>query len=353
MSGLTIDNPIALNDVIASSRVIPGDRLILRGGTYAGDFLVTLAGTKDKPIQIIPYPGEHPIIDGSLTIDGRYTEWLDLEIFYSGWKNRDEVPLGVNPGHGVNMRGPGNKMTGCILHDTGLNGSWVENSDGGFFECLIYNCGWLSSDRGHGHAIYTQNAAPTQYHHNNIMWGQYGYGFHAYTENSNINFYDIRKNICFRNQGKQFHLGGGGGRRAYICVVDENVFLEGAGSAFLKGNDITLTNNYAPNGFVIDLASVNVMQSGNVFTTQTETKVFIFPTRTGAHIAIFNPQEFDSVDIGKTGTLHNAQDYFNDVVLTNGIVDMRAASHTVAARIGSTAVETAFPQFGAFVFEVV
>src|SRR3990172_1054569 len=138
-----------------------------------------------------------------------------------------------------------------------------------------------------------------------------------------------------------------------VCVVDENVFLEGAGSAFLKGNDITLTNNYAPNGFVIDLASVNVMQSGNVFTTQTETKVFIFPTRTGAHIAIFNPQEFDSLDIGKTGTLHNAQDYFNDVVLTNGIVDMRAASHTGAARIGGTAVETAFPQFGAFVFEVV
>lgn len=364
-----IDNPAKLDVVMSWTRIGPADTVYLRGGTYSGDFTCALNGTAALPLIFRAYPGERPIIDGSLTISGNYTHWYDLEITYSGWTGRDEVPNGTNPGHGLTVSGTGNKMTGCIVHDTGGNGSWQANTGGGFSGCLIYNCGWLSPDGGHGHAIYTQNEFATQYHHNNILWGQYGFGMHGYTAAGLINYFDLRQNICFRNDGRQFALGGLGGQRAHNCVVDENVMLEGDG--YLKGDDITLTNNYSPNGFTIEGTSERVTQSGNTFTApESGTNIFVFPRvdKSGwAHVAIYNWDSANSVDLDVSGVtglgvgdgykLHNAQDYFDDIatgtVAESQIiaVDMRAVSHSVEARVGSSALASTFPAFGAFVLE--
>ena len=364
-----IDHPARLEVAFGWTRIGPGDTIYLRAGTYTGDYIFILNGTAELPITVKPYPGEHPIIDGSLNVTGNYVNFEDLEFRYSGWAARDNAPEGDLKG--IDLRGIGNKMIGCIIHDTFNNGSWQTNKGGGFTDCLIYNCGChrASSNADEGHAIYTQNEFATQSHHNNILCGQYNYGLHGFTEGGLLNNFDIRNNICFRNGGREFLLGGAGGQRARNCTVDGNVMLEGDG--FLKGTDILLTNNYSPNGFTIDAQSNNVVQSDNTFTPGSGTNIFIFPrTKAGwAHIAIFNWDSLNSVNVdlstvtglnsGDSYKLHNAQDYFSDIatgtVPGNKIisVDMRAVSHSVAARTGSTAVAATFPTFGAFVLEKV
>lgn len=367
----TIIFPGDLADALTSALILPGSRILLREGVYSGDFICTLVGGVANIITIQSYPGERAIIDGSLTMSGVYTDLVDLEITYSGWEGRDAIADGVDPAHALVLSGTNNRAIGCVVHDTSGNYSWQTNVGGGFLECLIYNCGWMSGGAGFGHAIYTQNELATQTHSNNILWGQYNYGMHGYTLAGLINNFSLLQNTCFRNGGRQFALGGLGGQRAHNCTVDQNVMLEGDG--WLKGDDITLTNNYSPNGFTIDPESQNVTQSGNTFTApKSGVNSFVFPraNKAGwAHVAVFNWESADSVSLDLSGItglsvgdaykLHNAQDYFTDIV-TGTVpenqtiaVDMRSINHTVAARIGSTAVETTFPTFGAFVVEKV
>lgn len=66
----TIGDPWPLRTALANASWAAHDRLYLRGGTYYGKFLSTLAGgtsvTDDKPV-VMPYPGENPVLDGYLT----------------------------------------------------------------------------------------------------------------------------------------------------------------------------------------------------------------------------------------------------------------------------------------------
>ncbi|HKY31065.1 MAG TPA: PKD domain-containing protein [Candidatus Polarisedimenticolia bacterium] len=50
----------------ALSRLVPGDRLLLRGGTYRERPLVSVSGTQAAPIVIQSYPGERAVIDSAL-----------------------------------------------------------------------------------------------------------------------------------------------------------------------------------------------------------------------------------------------------------------------------------------------
>jgi len=49
----------------ALSQLQPGDTLYLRGGTYYETAYVSLRATKEQPITLRGYPGEHAILDGS------------------------------------------------------------------------------------------------------------------------------------------------------------------------------------------------------------------------------------------------------------------------------------------------
>lgn len=355
--------------MLAWNRIGPGDTIILRAGTYSGNFVSTLNGTAELPITIRPYAGETAIIDGSLNINGNHIDLVDLIVTNSSWTaSRDSIPTGQYPPQGgLNLSGIGNRAIGCIIHDTAGNGSWSANVGGGFTDCLIYNCGWLSPDRGHGHGIYTQNISPTQVHRTNIIWGQYGWGLHGYTESGQVDYLQYLNNISFRNGGRQLILGGSGGQRAHNGTIDGNVLLEG--DSLIKATDLTLTNNYSPNGFGIDATSQNITQSGNTFAAPASgTNVFVYPrtTKAGwAHIAVFNWGLADSVQVdlssvtgiapGDTYRLHDATNYFDGIVTgtmpANKILTVDMVSHTIVARTGSTAVATPFPGFGAFVLE--
>src|SRR5438105_2335201 len=57
------DLATALN---ARSAIKPGDTLWLRGGTYKGTYISTLAGSTTAPVIVRNYQKERVIIDGSL-----------------------------------------------------------------------------------------------------------------------------------------------------------------------------------------------------------------------------------------------------------------------------------------------
>lgn len=140
----------------------PGDNICLRGGTYTGLFQTILAGTPGHQITIMPYPGEHVIIDsasatpnfpntavagvviGSEGNQFGYVTMRDLEITDSYSTNRQDA----RP-DGVYIEAPGVKLINNIIHDVG-NGIFHNTSanDSELHGNLVYNVGW--DDRTNG-----------------------------------------------------------------------------------------------------------------------------------------------------------------------------------------------------------
>ena len=175
----------------------PGDTLWLRGGTYRGIFTSTLAGSETRPITLRQYSHERATIDGSLTIQGGRAVYWGFEVM-----NSDPDRISKERPHGVNVFGPYTKCINLIVHDTGVAfGCWSPAWGAEIYGCLIYHNGYQGAgkDRGHGHAIYTQNETITKRLMDNIMFDQFGYGIHAYTQGGEIKNYQIEGNISFNN----------------------------------------------------------------------------------------------------------------------------------------------------------
>ena len=152
MTGLTIDNPVKFSTAILSNRLVPGDTLYLRGGTYTGDWGVVVGGTPGLPIKIMPYNGEQVIIDGSITFLAPYVEIYDIDFTDS----RTDRHITTNA---VRCDYPGIGIYGCRitdLHTSGVN--WFGSGVGELAECVIYNNGNRFADNSiHGHDLYTHN----------------------------------------------------------------------------------------------------------------------------------------------------------------------------------------------------
>ncbi|MBC8872276.1 MAG: hypothetical protein H8E44_22830 [Planctomycetes bacterium] len=63
----------------ASLKLRPGDRMLLRGGVYhvMGNTIRPRTGGEswEKPITIMAYPGEQPILDGTFVLEGKWEKW--------------------------------------------------------------------------------------------------------------------------------------------------------------------------------------------------------------------------------------------------------------------------------------
>jgi hypothetical protein len=184
--------------------VTPGATVWLRGGLYLGAFTSRLTGTEAAPITVRNYPGERAVINGAgydytrnpLTILGAYAVYWGLEVMNSN-PDRTQRRAGA-----VNVFGHHVKCVNMVVHDAAEGfGIWVSAVDSELYGNLIFNGGWqgASPDRGHGHGIYTQNNTGTKLIRENIIFNQYGFGFHAYTEGSYINGYLLEGNVAFNN----------------------------------------------------------------------------------------------------------------------------------------------------------
>lgn len=385
----TIDNPTTLSAALTSKRVIPGDVFWLRGGEYRGDFVSTIIGTAEAPIVFKPYPGERPIINGGISLHGQHVHMQGVEIMWSGWTHRSDGTMDYanandpERSHNAELRGIGNQFIECIIHDGYNTASWQSNVGGGYRDCLIYNIGAIVSTNGvpggHGHCLYTQNEFATQTHDNCIMWGAYNYGFHAYTGSGLVDNFTVSRIISYMNAARNFAAGGLGGQRIHTSTFEEICTYPG-GTDYYKGNTSAFTDCYwGGRGLTVQATSADNTYTNAPYYIEGEgmpaeptegqvikTYACINPER--AHAAVFNWDQADSATIGlsaivgisagDTVRVRNAQDYFvdyDDLTVSEAgtiTVDMRAASHSVAARVGSeTVVATSFPKFGAFIVE--
>jgi hypothetical protein len=203
MSRGSATEPLSLVKALSSSSPAQaGDTIWLHGGTYSGAFTSSLTGQPDQPIIVRQFPGERATIDcpqtngAALTINGAWTWYWGFEVMSSS-TNRTTARC-----TGVNVCGANTKCINLVVHDCGVGiGSWSTATNSEIYGCLIYNNGWQGpgKDRGHGHGIYTQNERGTKLLRDNILFNQFGYGVHIYTEKGAIQGFDLEGNISFNN----------------------------------------------------------------------------------------------------------------------------------------------------------
>ena len=214
--------------------VRPGDTVYLLAGTYrrrpSEQFEVKLTGTQTAPITVRAAPNERATIDGGLLVTdpAAHLRIQDLEILVSEPHPEKPVSPGSHPPDftrpwgGLNVRGGRhNKYISLVIHDCRQGVSWwVGDRDSELHGCVIYDNGWPATDRGHGHAVYTQNDEGTKTISNNILTGGHGSSLHAYgSERAYVNNYLVEDNICYA--AGRFLIGGG--RPSHGITVRRNL----------------------------------------------------------------------------------------------------------------------------------
>ena len=358
-------------------KVQPGDTVWVRAGTYRGRFSSTLTGSSSRPIVVRAYPGERVIIDGigsnatTFHVGGQYSVFWGLELISSDPTRVHSIPGGdLRPALIANYAS-NTKYINLTIHDGGVgiyneyNYSNVEITG-----CIIYNMGWDGSDRGHGHALYLKSGTGPVYARDNIIFNQFGFGVHIYSEagTGQMNNIHVENNVAFNN-GTQSTLTSssnilyGGYDYSTGGVVKGNYTYESPGVSAknvrigystTQNGTMQLQDNYFVGGTtVLDVgywsslsASSNVLAGTSTvvqlsdpaltmskFSGQTvnglptATKVIIQPSpyEPGrANVVVYNWEGNSSVSLdlanivppGATFEIRNVQDYFGSPVVS-------------------------------------
>lgn len=212
----TIVNPWDFQTAIANDAITGGDTLLLRGGAYTGDFIGAVRGTEAKHIIIKAYPGERPLIDGSLDLtDSPYVDLYDID-FTDSRLDRKAV---VTPGISINGS---NNVYGCIvanLHHSGVD--WFGSGAGEVCENIFVDNGYIRADDIYtGYGIYTHNnLGGTRLIARNAFSDQQGqYSLHIYGGSNALRDFLVKQNAF---HGDAIHCGGGLG--LFNFVYEDNV----------------------------------------------------------------------------------------------------------------------------------
>ena len=141
--------------------------------------------------------GSRVTLDGWLEVQGSHTWYWGFEIADSTYMNKTKE--GVE-GHGtsVNVFGAGTKFINLDVHDGAMGfGLWSPAIDVEVYGCIIHDFGYGAPDRGHGHAIYTQNESGTKRIVDNVMFRGFGWNIHVYGQQGSVAGYHIEGNISF------------------------------------------------------------------------------------------------------------------------------------------------------------
>jgi hypothetical protein len=199
--------------LVATKDVKPGDTVWLHAGTYHGGFTSRLSGRPGAPVVVRGVRGARVTIDtrprderdnGLFALLGADAVFRDFEVTCSHPVRETKIPgswpADIRRG-GVDVHGDCVAVVNLVVHDCASGfGFWAEGEGGEISGCLIYNNGWRGPDRGHGHAIYAQNARGTKRIKDNVIFHQFAYGIHVYgSEKASLKGFDLDGNIAFEN----------------------------------------------------------------------------------------------------------------------------------------------------------
>ncbi|HET6583658.1 MAG TPA: hypothetical protein VFG69_09425 [Nannocystaceae bacterium] len=393
--------------------VMPGDTIWLHGGTYpiVGGLTGVLVGTLDQPIVMRAVAGERVTLDtgdsaeNRIFIEGAYAWYWGFEVTSSAEDRYADDGNAADRGYSIDAGSSGNpgiKLINLVVHDTqGAIGFWSGLTDESeVYGCLIYFNGYDFEDRGHGHAIYTQNVEGAKIVRDNVMFGQYSHGIHAYTEGGQINDFVMEGNISFENgvvstiSGRTRNLLVGGAPVAENPQLRENYgwFDRGDGDGtscdigYGSGTaDAIAEGNVCAGGIAFRVDGTPMSIAGNTFVGSVEgldagmfpdndvypdgapsgAQSFVRPNAYDpdrAHVVVFNWDLADTVDVdlsalladGDGFELYDVQNYYGDPVLAGTYAGPAAVPMTPGATaevVGTPAtpyVHTS-AEFGAFV----
>ena len=315
----TKDAPWDLESALSGQqKLAPGDTLWLLPGTYkypdrklgSPGYIVRLGGEKGKPIHVRGVPGGRVTIDGGLSVQQPSTRlWIrDLEILVSEnlsmSRTLDEPgshPTSYKrPWGGLHIHaGEGCKFINLVIHDNAQGVSWWRGSTNSeVYGCIIYDNGWKAPDRGHGHAIYTQNQDGLKTISDCIMTGGFGYTLHAYgSSQAYVDNYLVEGNICY--DAGTFLIGGGRPSRNiraaenYLCNVNVQI-----GYSAPHNEDCQIRDNIILGGGLQINNYKRVMKEGNLVLGKNDprpkdldARIVLRPNRYDPHranLAVFN-----------------------------------------------------------------
>lgn len=344
----TVNAPWDLSSSLKGDRPIkPGDTLFLRGGTYKAPrsqpyassfgYAVALSGDARHPIRIRSYRNEHVIIDGGLAVGYSkpcnyiWIEGLDIRVSEPRPTDANDPFPWVGdysnitwPWGGLNaLSGRGCKFINLVIHDNAQGVSWWKPMvDSELYGCIIYDNGWIATNRGHGHGVYTQNDGPDYKTIKDCIFvdGYSGYPIHVYgSANASLKNYRIEGNILYSTDGKQHTLLVGGGSPVANAFVDRNLFYSmnlqmGYGSTQNQSGEAS-ENLFGPGSLNLGkFSSLNTQKNRTyVKTPSLNTEVYIRPNAydlSRANVAVFRFGTKDAtVEVDLSGFLHPGEAY--------------------------------------------
>ena len=320
-------------------KIEPGDTLWILGGTYkhpdrklgSPGYVVRLAGQEGNPVHVRAAPHQRVTLDGGLTVQ-QPADWLwvwDLELLVSEnftMPRRVEEPGSHpesynRPWGGLNIyAGKGCKYIDLVIHDNAQGVSfWSGATDSELYGCLIYDNGWDAPDRGHGHAVYTQNQNGVKVISDCIMTGGHSYTMHAYgSSRAYVDNYLVEGNVAY--QAGTFLIGGGRPSRN-IRVLGN--FLYGVtmqiGYTARENEDCEVRDNVIVGGGLSINNYKKVVNEGNLVLAKDaprpvppEVRVELRPNRYDperANLVIFNWTKKPAVEVPLDGFLKPGDRY--------------------------------------------
>lgn len=214
-----------LKTALENPKLQSGHTIYLRAGTHrlTADISMTAAG-----ITVRPYQSEAVVIDlqqGNLSLSSNGLTLRDVTILSSDPQRTNSqsgsAPVDVSAG-AFDLRSPATLVNVRIAGTLGVG--WWTGSTGTWKGVLTQDSGWDAPDRGHGHALYTQNQASDgrKTIEACILINGYGFSLHAYGS-SQAKLENFTMNRCVvMNELALF--GGGSGASIDGVAIDECVF---------------------------------------------------------------------------------------------------------------------------------
>lgn len=198
----------------AADRLGPGDRLVVRGGTYDEWVVIRRSGKPGARVTVAAYPGERPVLRGRLRVTGDYVAVRGF--VFSGGTSANATEVLVYVDGADHFRLSDSELTGSAM-------SAIFLGDGADDARIVRN--WIHGNGTHenyDHGIYWARGRSGLIA-NNVIEGNMAFGIQLYPDADGI----VVANNTIAGNGRSGVIVGGEGNRASDGVTIANNILVG------------------------------------------------------------------------------------------------------------------------------